>query len=198
MVDEKTTTLKCKVTLQAKHRHDLSQHISWLSDYVKTWYQSDKITTFHFKCDHKSGWGGSGSSTQLTHCGLVMPYGDTGLNQHWFRVWFVAWKNQTEPMLTNHPKIFLKITFKSPSAQWVNSLWVPMFPAIKAFKFSSKFYATLFPSKGYHLFHPFLCLSATYTGPKDTHHCTYRCPSTYRCYAISRSSVDNKLTCVCC
>ena len=30
----------------------------------------------------------------LTHCGLMMPYGDTDLGHHWFRWWLVAWWHQ--------------------------------------------------------------------------------------------------------
>ena len=30
----------------------------------------------------------------LTHCGLMMPYGDTDLGQHWFVWWHVAWWHQ--------------------------------------------------------------------------------------------------------
>ena len=32
---------------------------------------------------------------KLTHCGLVMPYGDIDLGQHWLRHWLVAWQHQT-------------------------------------------------------------------------------------------------------
>ena len=31
---------------------------------------------------------------ELTHCGLVTPYGGRDLGQHWFRQWFVAWRHQ--------------------------------------------------------------------------------------------------------
>ena len=27
----------------------------------------------------------------LTHCGLVTPYGDKDLDQHWLMLWLVAW-----------------------------------------------------------------------------------------------------------
>ena len=30
----------------------------------------------------------------LTHCGLVTPYGDMYLDQHWLRQWLVAWQQQ--------------------------------------------------------------------------------------------------------
>ena len=30
----------------------------------------------------------------LTQYGLVMPYGDTDLGQHWLRQWFVVWQYQ--------------------------------------------------------------------------------------------------------
>ena len=32
---------------------------------------------------------------ELTHYGLVMPYGDIYVSQHWFREWLVAWWHQT-------------------------------------------------------------------------------------------------------
>ena len=31
---------------------------------------------------------------ELTHCGLLTPYGDIDLGQHWIRYWFVAWRHQ--------------------------------------------------------------------------------------------------------
>ena len=31
----------------------------------------------------------------LTHWGLVTPYGDRDLGQHWLRQWLVAWRHQT-------------------------------------------------------------------------------------------------------
>ena len=33
-------------------------------------------------------------SVSLTHCGLVTPYGDVELGQHWLRFWLVAWRHQ--------------------------------------------------------------------------------------------------------
>ena len=30
----------------------------------------------------------------LTHCGLVMPYGNTNHGQHWLKSWFVAWPHK--------------------------------------------------------------------------------------------------------
>ena len=32
---------------------------------------------------------------RLTHCGLVTPYGDINLGQHWLRQWLVVWQHQT-------------------------------------------------------------------------------------------------------
>ena len=31
---------------------------------------------------------------RLSHCGLVTPYGDMELGQHWLRLWRVAWRHQ--------------------------------------------------------------------------------------------------------
>ena len=33
-------------------------------------------------------------TNELTHCGLVTPYGDMELGQHWLRQWLVAWRHQ--------------------------------------------------------------------------------------------------------
>ena len=40
----------------------------------------------------------------LNHCGLVTPYGNMDLGQHWLRLWLVAWWHQaiTLTMLTYH------------------------------------------------------------------------------------------------
>ena len=38
-----------------------------------------------------SGWT---AVTKLTHCGLVTPYGNKDLDQHWLREWHVAWRLQ--------------------------------------------------------------------------------------------------------
>ena len=34
------------------------------------------------------------SFEDLTHCGLVTPYDNRDLGQHWFRQWLVAWRHQ--------------------------------------------------------------------------------------------------------
>ena len=49
----------------------------------------------HLSCTKPSIWGlfCSGLS-ELTHCGLVTPYGDRDLGQHWLRLWLVAWRHQ--------------------------------------------------------------------------------------------------------
>ena len=31
---------------------------------------------------------------KLSHCGLVMPYGDIDLGQHWLRYWLAVWRHQ--------------------------------------------------------------------------------------------------------
>ena len=41
-------------------------------------------------CVSCGGWGGG----RLTHCGLVTPYSDRDLGQHWLRQWLVAWRHQ--------------------------------------------------------------------------------------------------------
>ena len=43
--------------------------------------------TLYWACDYFSILG-------LTHCGLVTPYGDKELCQHWLRWWLVAWWHQ--------------------------------------------------------------------------------------------------------
>ena len=84
------------------------------------------------------------------HCGLVTPYGDIDLGQHWFRQWLVAWRTKplSEPVLNLHywgtvaftreqfhdsPSYYLcntfeiysfKITASSPRGQWVKLILV--------------------------------------------------------------------------
>ena len=88
-------------------------------------------------------------NVKLTHCGLVTPYGDIDLGQHWLRKWLVAWRHQAinwtnvgwssvkssdihvraisqempQPSITKtHLKIIYKISFKFPRGQWVKLL----------------------------------------------------------------------------
>ena len=87
----------------------------------------------------------------LTHCGLVTPYGDRDLGQHWLRLWLVACRHQAitwtnvdwssvksigihirafsqelpQPSITKiclKEKSVSKISSKFPRVQWVNSL----------------------------------------------------------------------------
>ena len=54
---------------------------------------------------------------QLNHCGLLMPYGDLDLIQHWLRYWLVAWQCQTITW-TNidlTPKVFCDIHLRAIS-----------------------------------------------------------------------------------
>ena len=37
---------------------------------------------------------GPANDNMLTHWGLVTPYGDVDLGQHWLRQWLVAWRHQ--------------------------------------------------------------------------------------------------------
>ena len=39
-------------------------------------------------------WSSENLSFSLTHCGLVKPYGDINLCQHWLKQWLVAWQHQ--------------------------------------------------------------------------------------------------------
>ena len=79
----------------------------------------------------------------LTHCGIVKPYNDIELGQHWFRYWLVAWWHQAitwinvdlssattisgqfhRGYLSNQSfeltwKWISKILFQSPRSQWV-------------------------------------------------------------------------------
>ena len=70
----------------------------------------------------------------LTHCGLVMPYGEINLSQHWLRQWLVAWWHHaiTYPMLTYHqygPVAFTGGQFlqKCPWYQSLNCIWKSSF-----------------------------------------------------------------------
>ena len=41
------------------------------------------------RCHHNTSLG----HNELIHCGLVMPYGDTEMGQHWLRLWLIAWQH---------------------------------------------------------------------------------------------------------
>ena len=83
----------------------------------------------------KFGHSGYSNDSLLTHCGLVMPYGDIEMGEHWLRKWLVAiaWQQQAiiwTNVKSSHPYLRLawfKITFLechsiliSPRSQWVN------------------------------------------------------------------------------
>ena len=71
-------------------------------------------------------------NTGLTHSGLLTPYGDIGLGQHWLRWWLVAWRHQAitwtsvDLSSVTSSGIHLRaISHKIPQSfrsQWVNSL----------------------------------------------------------------------------
>ena len=47
-----------------------------------------------------------GVTILITQCGILMPYGNINLVQHWFRVWLVAWR----PQAITSTNIDLKLT----------------------------------------------------------------------------------------
>ena len=57
----------------------MSNFVSWTSKNI--WICQALVLHSH-ACDLK------------THCGLMMPYGDKNLGQHWLRWWLVAWRHQ--------------------------------------------------------------------------------------------------------
>ena len=64
--------------------HKGPEHVSiWWRHHVMIKYKHDFMLP-----ERHSAWLGS------THCGMVMPYGDIELGQHWLRAWFVAWWHQ--------------------------------------------------------------------------------------------------------
>ena len=50
----------------------------------------------------------------MTHYGLVMPYGNIDLRQHWLRYWLVAWRHQAIRL----NQCWLEIIGIHPSATW--------------------------------------------------------------------------------
>ena len=60
-------------------------------------------------------------SLNLTHCGLVTPYGDIDTGQHWFRQWLLVWRHQTITW-TNVDLSSVKSSedFKLPGDQWLD------------------------------------------------------------------------------
>ena len=60
----------------------------------------------------------------LTYCGLVEPYGDIDLGQHWVRYWLCAWQHQaitwTNVVLSS--KMFCDIHFRTISQEMIMNL----------------------------------------------------------------------------
>ena len=60
---------------------------------------SNPFLTYHYSAIvmvtnwYNNGWCHK-PLTALTHCGLVKPYGNRDLGQHWLRQWLVAWQHQ--------------------------------------------------------------------------------------------------------
>ena len=55
------------------------------------------------------------SSCNLTHCGLMMRYGNIDLGQHWLRQWLVTWQHQaiTWTKLTCHQRCFCGVHLRT-------------------------------------------------------------------------------------
>ena len=63
----------------------------------------------------------------FTYCGLVMPYGDLVLGQHWLSQWLVFWKPQASAVLTNHQWGLVAFTwrrFHRKCSKYVSLVWV--------------------------------------------------------------------------
>ena len=58
----------------------------------------------------------------LTHCGLVIAYGDMEQGQHWFRQWLVAWWHRHDFIPFLHSVGIVHIHVSSHSTQWVNAM----------------------------------------------------------------------------
>ena len=73
--------------LWKKHVFRISVYPRWVSD-VNTNPFSHFVSQFYSEIpEHQA----------LTHCGLVTPYGDIDLGQHWVRSWLVVWRHQVPP-----------------------------------------------------------------------------------------------------
>ena len=66
---------------------------TWGSTIVKCCKVSNQQDLSLELTDHSVSWLHL-AELLLTHCGLVTPYGDMELGQHWLRQWLVAWRHQ--------------------------------------------------------------------------------------------------------
>ena len=66
------------------------------------------------------------SMQHLTHCSLVMPYGDIKLGQHWYRWWLVAWWHQaiTWTKTTIHQWCLVELTWEQFHRNWSRYLFL--------------------------------------------------------------------------
>ena len=95
------------------------------------------------------------SFSNLTHCGLVTPYGNINLCQHRLRLWLVAWWHQaitwtnvdfSEVMafiwshhlkrfqsVQQHLKLYFKFVSRSLRGQWVNNILQGVSPSFSPY-----------------------------------------------------------------
>ena len=77
----------------------MCEHSSWI--FFSFWIKFCEPALNHYQQAHVAlNW----ALINLTYCGLVMPYGDIDLGQHWLRQWLVAWctKPLPKPILIYH------------------------------------------------------------------------------------------------
>ena len=63
----------------------------------------------YWKCRPPKGGHLVQFSIYLTHCGLMTPYGDIDLDQHWLRLCLVAWRHQATAW-TNFDLLLIKFS----------------------------------------------------------------------------------------
>ena len=75
-----------------------SHYQFWLIINEACWHFPENVLDYH---SLQSVWGSHiwkqlflPGASELTHCGLVTPYGNINLGQHWLRYWLVAWRHQ--------------------------------------------------------------------------------------------------------
>ena len=86
LIDLKTQGNFIQVQIVTLFRPPPTMYI--MSNYLHTVWWHQGMGNIFALCE------GNPAVTQLTHWGLVAPYGDIDLGQHWFRQWLVAWRHQ--------------------------------------------------------------------------------------------------------
>ena len=67
------------------------------------------------------------ATLSLAHCQLVMPYGDTDVDQHWLQQWLVAWRYRAITWTIVDSLVRLCAIQMRAIPQWVPKLFIILY-----------------------------------------------------------------------